>query len=146
MCYYRLQLFVEKHVVGFKELVSLYFERSNAVQTFWNFQVTIILALLAFFGTTTMTSKKLVLAGVLSFAYLVFACVNVIAVAEVTKVRGVTKGLIDQWSNPGAQVPDMQTHHIVEQIKGIPQPPSVLQVVAMHITGDFYLLWRGSGS
>jgi hypothetical protein len=79
----------KKVVVGLKELVSLVFERSNAVQTFWNFQVTIILALLAFFGTTTITNKKLLLAGVLSFAYLLLACVNAIAVAEVTKVRGL---------------------------------------------------------
>jgi len=47
---------------------------------------------------------------------------------------------VDQWSIPDAQVADTQTRHIVEQVKQIPQPPSVRQVVAMHITGDLSAL------
>jgi hypothetical protein len=40
--------------MDFKDLVSLYFERSNAIQTFWNFYLTVILGLSAFFGSQTI--------------------------------------------------------------------------------------------
>jgi hypothetical protein len=124
--------------MSFSELVSLYFERSNAVQTFWNFQVTIILALLAFFGTTTSRNKRL-LAAILSFGYVVFAIVNLIAITQVTRVRGVTKDLINQWSISDDKS-DNQTIKVIHKIQHTPEPPTVPVVVAMHVTGDVCVL------
>jgi hypothetical protein len=48
---------------GFKDAISLYFERSNALQTYWNYQLTVILGLLGFFAATKFGSKARRLEG-----------------------------------------------------------------------------------
>jgi hypothetical protein len=55
---------------GVNEALSLFFERSNALQTYWNFHLTVILGLLAFFGTTRITRKTKTAAALVSAAYM----------------------------------------------------------------------------
>ena len=76
----------------FKDLVTLYFERWNAMQTFWNFHIAIILGLLAFFGSDHARPRSL--AWVLSIAFAVFAAVNLAGLLGVTRQRLAIKKLI----------------------------------------------------
>ena len=121
--------------MDFKDLVTLYFDRGNAVQTFWNFQVTIILALLAFFGSIRSSRRKhLLLAVILSFAYVAFAYVNIAAIKDVTNARNITKQLIQNWK------PQENDRQVIQQLQLTVDPPTVLEVEAMHITGDVVAL------
>ena len=61
----------------FKDLVSLYFERSNAIQTFWNFYLTVIFGLLAFFESQKMpVGNRALPTLVFSLAFAGFAAFN----------------------------------------------------------------------
>lgn len=118
-----------------KDLLTLYFERSNAMQMYWNFYITIILALLAFFGTVKLSSKaKLIaLAAVLTVAFGAFASVNLEAVRWVHKQRYDAKALIDKgafYKN------DDLVQETARQLAKHLNTPSLSTVTALHLTGD----------
>src|SRR5437763_11023455 len=90
----------------FKDLLSLYFERSNAMQTFWGLYITIALGLLAFIGSVKVSRKKrMFLACILSAGFTGFAFVNAYALRDVTLERRAAYRLITDYrdKNPNAQ-------------------------------------------
>lgn len=118
----------------FKDLLSLYFERSNAMQTYWNFYITIILALMAFFGTVKITPRIKYVIGILLLAFIAFASVNLSALREVNQQRIDARTIIEQgmFKRDNA-APDQA---VAEQLLKDMNPPSIAGVTAMHITGD----------
>jgi hypothetical protein len=119
------------HRMDFKDLISLYYERSTALQTFWSFYVTIILGLLAFFGSLKPSRQKRSLAIALSIAFIAFASVNLAGIEEVTAARLAVRDLL---------VSEQKSHPILEPLVRTVKPPERWEVAAMHITGDLILL------
>lgn len=125
----------------FRDLVGLYFERSNAMQTYWNFYITIILALVAFFGSAKPSPKTKFLAITLSLAFIAFAFVNHSALVEVTEQRRAAKALMEEAAKrPAAPGAGVSNEAIFSAIKENLNPPTAGQLTLFHIVGDLFAL------
>lgn len=121
----------------FKDLLSLYFERSNAMQMYWNFYITIILALLAFFATVKLSSRTKYVAALLTLAFAAFAVVNLQALRWVDQQRLDAKALIES----GRFEKDLDQRTANQFTRRAPDAndldtPSVSAVTTFHIVGD----------
>jgi hypothetical protein len=121
--------------MDFKDLVSLYFERTNAVQVLWGLYITIALGLLAFLGANPAVLKRVYLVGLLSLGFIGFAVVNADALYDVTKARVAAHDLIANYT---AKDPPNQA--IVDRIKTIVNPPTPREVVIFHVSVDIGVL------
>jgi hypothetical protein len=113
-----------------KDLVSLYFERGNAMETLWGLYITIALGMLAFFGAATASVKRYFLAVVLSLGFAGFALVNEDALHDVTWARSMIQQIILQKSVATAEERSLQ-----DMVRAIP-PSSVSEVRIFHFTVD----------
>jgi hypothetical protein len=116
--------------MDFKDLVTLYFERTNALQTYWNFYMTIILALLAFFGSMKAINPKKLIAAILSFSFVAFAAVNLSAIIDVTKARHAVQSVI-----AAKQFQDHPRQEVYDCISRTIHPPPLFAVVGVHLGG-----------
>jgi len=121
----------------FKDLLALYFERSNAMQMYWNFYITIVLALLAFFGTVKISSKMKLITGILILAFIGFALVNLGALREVDQQRIDAKTLIEQGAFTKA--PDLNEATVKLLLRDM-NPPSLAGVTTLHIICDLFTI------
>lgn len=122
----------------FQDLLSLYFERSNAMQTYWNFYITVNLALLAFMATVQTAKLNRPVAVILMIAFAAFASVNGEALSEVAKQRTTTKNLMESFRDQlGEDTPDKE---VARQILAVIHPPTVFQVIVVHLIGDIFVL------
>ena len=78
----------------FKDLVTWYFERTNAMQTLWSIYVTIVLGLLGFLGSAKLKPPRLRILCILLIAFLGFAFVNCSALRSVTRQRETLVNLV----------------------------------------------------
>lgn len=109
----------------FSQILGAYFDRSSAMQTLWNFYVTIALALLAFFGSSTATHRKTV-AVFITVAYVAFAIVNLDALVDATRQRRTLQKTATSKAS-------------TEEEKSIAKtltPPRVASVIVFHVCGD----------
>jgi hypothetical protein len=130
-------LFGEINPMEFKDLLGLYFERSNAMQMYWNFYITIILALMAFFGTVKISSEIKYVMGILILAFIAFATVNLGALREVDQQRIDAKALIEQGAFRKDTAPDEATARLL--LKDM-NPPTIAGVTTLHIIGDLFTI------
>ena len=70
-----------------KDLLDFFFHCSDSMQTFWNFYITIVLGLIAFFASTKNPSKSM--AGIITIAFVLFAIVNLSGLHDLTNQRFV---------------------------------------------------------
>lgn len=117
-----------------KDLVSLYFERGNAMQTLWGLYITITLGLLAFFGAAKVSAKRYVLAAILSIGFAGFAAVNQDALHDVTCARNAIRKII--LDKEATTTEDKALQYLVSKIA----PPTSTQVRVFHIAADVSVL------
>lgn len=117
-----------------KDLVSLYFERGNAMQTLWGLYITITLGLLAFFGAAKVSAKRYVLATILSIGFAGFAAVNQDALHDVTCARNAIRKII--LDKEATTTEDKALQYLVTEIA----PPTSTQVRVFHIAADVSVL------
>ena len=118
----------------FKDLVTLYFERSGAMQMFWNFYIAITLGLLTFFGAVKHSIKLKSVAWLVLVAFGVFASVNLNALLDVTDQRQALADLIVS-ANLDAHWGPPQTWAALKSTIKKNVPPKEL-VWAVHLAGD----------
>ncbi|HEV2706905.1 MAG TPA: hypothetical protein VGV59_13330 [Pyrinomonadaceae bacterium] len=124
-----------------RELIGLYFERSNATQTYWNFYITIILALVAFFGSAKPSPKIKYLAGILTLAFILFAVVNHNALNEVTRQRIAAKALIEEAAKrPATSAQALSNEAVFSALKDDLNPPTEGQLMFVHLLGDVFAI------
>ena len=121
--------------MNFQELVSLYFERSNAMQTYWGFYITIVIGLLAFFGTIKASPQKRILAILVSIGFAGFAYVNGDAIRDVVKTRSVTQQLILTYKDC-----DPTKQADIDKIGKTIRTADVRWVMGFHIASDLGVL------
>ena len=107
------------------ELLTMYFDRSNAFETLWSFYLTVVLALLAFSGGGQKTTIEV--AVFLTIAFLVFAAASLKALIVVTRQRCKLQTLIGAAA---ASAPDGKA------IAETSDPSTVRAVVDFHLLGD----------
>jgi hypothetical protein len=119
--------------MAFKDLVALSFERLNATQTYWGFYITIVLGLLAVFGTVRKSRAKRNLAAILSAGYLCFALVNLGGIIGATATRKAVYSLL-MTSNyaEGQAVDQAQFRSLQSELK----PSPVWAFTLVHSIGD----------
>ena len=115
-----------------KDLLSLYFERSNSMQTFWSLYITIVLGLLVFFGSGRRSKY---LGIILSIAFAMFAYVNLDGLIDVTKQRNALNDLVYPMT-----VGNSSCSLAASRIYPTLDPPKPCAVRLVHITGDLLTL------
>jgi heme/copper-type cytochrome/quinol oxidase subunit 4 len=129
--------------VELKDVVTLYFERANAMQTFWSFYITIILALLAFFSSAKLGKKAVQVGVILSLAFAFFAAVNLWGgLREVTHQRKAVADLIHNWNFEDGKQPEAagRDKAMWKVLEPTMHAPPWNEVVLTHLIGDVLTL------
>lgn len=82
----------------YNELIELFFERSNALQTFWTIYITVVGALLAFCATRERLGLWTM--GILTVGFGLFAAANLDAMHDVTIQRLAAEEAIRKYPVP----------------------------------------------
>jgi hypothetical protein len=120
------------------DLVALYFERSNAMQTLWGFYITIVMGILAFLGSVTLRQPKWLIVAPLAAAFVGFVLVNLNALRSITRQRHTVVDLIRAGQFKNKEEGDSPT---TNKILADLDPPKAWQVTAFHLLGDALALF-----
>lgn len=114
-----------------KDLVTLYFERTNAMEVLWGLYITIVLGLLGFVGAVKLKAPRLRILLLLSIAFSGFCYVNCVALRDVTNQRIVSADMIRQF-----KVGSQSDHQIQLAISQTLDPTTVSELTWFHVTSD----------
>jgi hypothetical protein len=116
--------------MNYKDALNMFFERSNAMQTFWNFHITIILALIAFFASIRPNPNLRILKVFVTGAFIAFAIVNLLALTNVADQR---LKLVQVFHTLSQSAVDKAVTGVIAPTL---DPPAIWQVCVVHIMGD----------
>jgi hypothetical protein len=122
-------------IVEYKDIVALYFERSNQMHTLWTFYLAVCLVLPVLVGMVRSSARRLVVGAVLSFALAVIAAVNLSASIDATRTRIACRDMLRNGILEHAPAEAVQ-----QQINAMIHPPSIAAVMGVHIGGDLLSL------
>jgi hypothetical protein len=116
----------------YADLITLYFERSNAIQNYWTLYVVVIGGLLA---VASLRRERDLIAGVLATAlFCGFAYKNLDAIHDVTLNRFATLAAIKQFDPSNVPLPEQNEIRLArEQIEPTLLPPGFDGVRNFHI-------------
>lgn len=122
----------------FKDVLAMYFERGMALQTFWNFYVTIVIGYLAFLGVLAPSPRNKRVSALLTIGFLVFATVNLGGLVGVSRQRSELQSLLME---PGVLKSESYPPPAkLKEMRETFNAPSVKGVVSLHLLGDALLL------
>lgn len=118
--------------MNYNELIQLFFERSNAMQQYWNLYVIIVGGLLAF--ASLRKQPAAITTAIVSLLFALFAFKNLDAMHDVTAQRFATLQAIKQFDSTGATVASSK------QVRDLLEPtltPATYESVRMtHVVSD----------
>ena len=118
--------------MNYNELIQLYFERSNAMQQYWNLYVIIVGGVLAFSSLRKQPAAITTVLVCVLFA--LFAYNNLAAMKDTTAQRFATIDAIKQFdSGAGAGGPSKQVRDLLEPTL---TPSTYSSVRVTHVTSD----------
>lgn len=118
--------------MNYNELIQLYFERSSAMQAYWNLYVLIVGGLLAF--SSLRKQPAAITTALVSILFALFAYENLDAMHDTTVQRFATLEAIKQYDSSGAIVASSkQTRDLLEPTL---TPATYSSVRATHVTSD----------
>jgi hypothetical protein len=118
--------------MNYNELIQLYFERSTAMQQYWNLYVVIVGGVLAFSSLRKQPAAITTVLVCVLFA--LFAYNNLDAMKDTTAQRFATIDAIKQFdSGAGAASPSKQVRDLLEPTL---TPATYNSVRATHVTSD----------
>ena len=123
--------------MDYKDIVALYFERSNQMHTLWSLYLAVCLVLPALVGIVRSSARRLFVGAVLYFALAVIAVINLSASIDTTRTRIACRDLLR--SGVLEHVPG---ETVQQQINAMIRPPSVAAVTGVQIDGDLLALVR----
>ncbi len=116
-----------------RELLPIYFERSAAVQTFWNFHITVSLGMLAFVSAAHTAVNDVPIALIVTFAFIAFTLSNLGALMEVQRQRYVLSEVIKQLA-------DMSEDEHDRNLVDLATPPELWKVRTFHLVMDAFVI------
>ena len=119
----------------YRDMVALYFERSNQMHTLWTFYLAVCLILPALVGMVRSSGRRLVVGAVLSFALAVIAAVNLSASIDATRTRIACRDMLRS-----GMLEHVPSEAVQQQINAMIRPPSVAAVMGVHLGGDLLSL------
>jgi hypothetical protein len=118
--------------MNYNQLIQLYFERSTAMQQYWNLYVVIVGGVLAFSSLRKQPAAITTLLVCILFA--LFAYNNLDAMKDTTAQRFATLEAIKQFeSGAGAESPSKQVRHLLEPTL---TPATYNSVRTTHVISD----------
>jgi len=117
--------------MNYNELVQLYFERSGAMQQYWNLYVIIVGGILAFSSLRKQPAAVTTLIVCLLFA--LFAYNNLDAMYDTTQQRFATLNAIKEFSPTSGAA---EQSHIRTSLEPTLTPSTYSRVRATHVTSD----------
>lgn len=124
-----------------KDVLTMLFERGNAMQTFWGFYITVAGVLVAFFGGA---QRSRLVAGLASFAFVAFAYVNAEGMFRIAGQRCAlfnavnsahsTPSSPDEWAAANFSATDKKL------LLAASTPPNPYVVIVFHAISDFAVL------
>jgi hypothetical protein len=118
--------------MNYNELIQLYFERSNAMQQYWNLYVIIVGGVLAFSSLRKQPAAITTILVCVLFA--LFAYNNLAAMKDTTAQRFAALDAIKQFdSGAGAAGPSKQVRDLLEPTL---TPATYSSVRVTHVTSD----------
>ena len=123
-----------------KDVLSILFERGNAMQAFWGFYISIALGLLAFFGSGARSIRVALLA---SLAFVAFATVNCSGMHAIAGQRVVLFDVFERMQpsfegNGRNSIP--LPSELRQALVDSSRPPSPSGVVTFHVIADLAIL------
>jgi hypothetical protein len=116
--------------MNYSELIHLYFERSNAMQAYWNLYVVIVGGLLAF--SSLRKQPAAITTAIVCVLFALFAYKNLDAMHDVTVQRFATIAAIKQFDATSADT-NRQQRDLIEPTL---TPATWGSVQATHLTSD----------
>jgi hypothetical protein len=117
--------------MNYNELIQLYFERSNALQSYWNLYVLIVGGLLAFSSMRKQPAAITTL--IVSILFALFAYKNLDAMYDTTQQRFATLQAIKQFDSGGTTPTSKPIRDLIEPTL---TPATYSSVRATHVTSD----------
>ena len=118
--------------MNYNDLIQLYFERSSAMQAYWNLYVLIIGGLLAFSSLRKQPAAITTL--IVSVLFALFAYKNLDAMYDTTQERFATIQAIKQFDSSGTNAASLkETRDVLEPTL---TPATYGSVRATHVTSD----------
>jgi hypothetical protein len=121
--------------MNYNELIQLYFERSNALQGYWNLYVVVVGGLLAF--SSLRKQPALVTTLIVSLLFALFAYENHDAIQVATGQRLATHAAISKY-DPGAA--EATAKPIRDVLEPTLTPASHASVRMTHLTSDILVV------
>ena len=121
--------------MNYNELLQLYFERSNAIQGYWNLYVIVVGGLLAFSSLRKQPAAVTTL--IVSILFALFAYENHDAIQIATGQRLATHATITQFDAAGT-APTAKT--VRDQLEPTLTPTSHGSVTATHLVSDILVI------
>jgi len=118
--------------MNYNDLIQLYFERSTAMQSYWNLYVLIVGGLLAFSSMRKQPAAITTL--MVSILFALFAYKNLDAMYDTTAQRFATIQAIKQFDSSGATAPAAKP--VRDLIEPTLAPATYGSVRATHVTSD----------
>lgn len=117
--------------MNYADLIQLYFERSTAMQTYWNLYVVIVGGLLAFSSLRKQPAAITTL--IVSILFALFAYENLDAMYDTTRQRFAIIEAIKQLDSSGTNADLKQTRDLIEPTL---TPATYKSVRTTHVTSD----------
>jgi hypothetical protein len=117
--------------MNYSDLIHLYFERSNAMQAYWNLYVVIVGGLLAF--SSLRKQPAAITTAILCVLFALFAYKNLDAMHDVTVQRFATIEAIKQFDSSAGGSVGKQQRDLIEPTL---TPATWGSVQATHLTSD----------
>ena len=121
--------------MNYNELIQLYFERTTALQNYWNLYVVVVGGLLAF--SSLRKQPALVTTLIVSLLFGLFAYENHDAIQVATGQRLATHEAITKFDAGGAEPTAKQARDLLEPTL---TPASHASVRATHLTSDILVI------
>jgi hypothetical protein len=117
--------------MNYNELIQLFFERSNAMQSYWNLYVLIVGGLLAFSSMRKQPAAITTL--IVSILFALFAYKNLDAMYDTTQQRFATLQAIKQFDSGGTTPTAKPVRDLIEPTLN---PATYSSARATHVTSD----------
>jgi hypothetical protein len=118
--------------MNYSELIQLYFERSTAMQAYWNLYVVIVGSLLAFSSLRKQPAAITTL--IVSILFALFAYENLDAMYDTTRQRFATIEAIKQFDSTGTTAANLK--QTVDLLEPTLTPATYNSVRVTHVTSD----------
>jgi hypothetical protein len=124
-----------------KDLMPMLFERGNAMQSYWGYYITVVGALLAFFGSVR---RPKALAILFTVVFIAFAYVNADGMVQVAQEREAIYGIVTTSQKVALDSPapassgDLRKYR--ENLVAVSAPPDPAGVLVFHLIADFLVL------